>query len=379
MGVGVRARQLTAISLGLGLAAVAHAEPYLTVRAGAKCSDCHTNVTGGGKRTAFPHIHAHDILHDLEILPIPSRTKSFDGQLHSHVSIGGDFRAASTTVFSDRPDAAGRVDRNQAFRSRVDSTDLDLRELLLYLQVDLWPDVLSLYVDEDFNGGATNREAFAILRGVLPLDGYVKAGRLYPTFGLRVHDDEAFIRARSGFTFDNSDEGGEIGIAPGPFFLAASVTNGSGGDRNVQATVNAYTVLEDLPVVGPTLFGASFARQSNARMVGGVYAGANLWRFTYLGEIDFIDDSTSGSATARDHLAAYGEVNLLLFDWLNVRGTADYVKVRGDRDQTRYAIGLEPFIDKHLQPRIQYRINNGPPQRPELNRPELVFELHVWF
>lgn len=367
------------LALLLGLAGTAGAEPYLTARAGAKCSDCHTNVTGGGKRTPFPHIHAHDILHDLQILPIPARAKSFDGQLHSHVAIGGDFRAGSTTVFADRPDSSGRIDRNRAFRERVESTDLDVNELLVYLQVDLWPDVLSLYVDEDLDGGATNREAFALLRGVLPLDGYVKAGRLFPTFGLRVHDDEAFIRARSGFTFDNPDEGAEIGIQPGPFFLAASVTNGGGGDRDVQVTLNGYTVLEDLPVVGHTLLGASVARQSNARTVAGLYAGANLWRFTYLGEVDFIDDSSRGSITARDHLAAYGELNLLLFDWLNVRGTVDYVKVRGDRDQTRYAIGLEPFIDKHLQPRIQYRINNGPPQLPELSRPELVFELHVWF
>jgi len=375
----MRAGQLIALCALLGGATTAFAEPYLTVRAGAKCSDCHTNVTGGGKRTAFPHIHAHDILHDLQILPIPARARSFDGQLHSHVSIGGDFRAASTTVFSDRPDASGRVDRNQAFRSHVDSTDLDVEELLVYLQVDLWPDVLSLYVDEDLNGGATNREAFALLRGVLPLDGYVKAGRLFPTYGLRVHDDETFIRARSGFTFDNPDEGAEIGIQPGPFFVGASVTNGAGGDRDVQLTLNAYTVLEDLPGIGHTLLGASYARQSNARSVSGLYAGANLWRFTYLGEVDFIDDSTSGSVTARDHFAAYGEIDFLAFDWLNVRGAVDYVKVRGDRDQTRYVIGLEPFIDKHLQPRIQYRINNGPPQLPELNRPELVFELHVWF
>ena len=52
-------------------AAPARAEPYLMVRAGAKCNDCHTNLTGGGKRTPFAHIHARDILHDLDLLPIP--------------------------------------------------------------------------------------------------------------------------------------------------------------------------------------------------------------------------------------------------------------------------------------------------------------------
>jgi hypothetical protein len=55
------------------------------------------------------------------------------------------------------------------------------------------------------------------------------------------------------------------------------------------------------------------------------------------------------------------------------------VKVKGDEDQTRYAIGVEPFIDKVIQPRIQYRINNGPGSRPELNTAQLLFELHLFF
>jgi len=379
----MRTRQLTLAAAGLlalclGTGPVA-AEPYLSVRAGAKCSDCHTNLTGGGQRTPFAHIHAHDILHDLQILPIPAGARAFDGQLHSHVSIGGDFRVRNTTVFLDDPDSNGKVARDRAFRDNVDSNDLDVNEFLLYLNVELLPEVLSFYAAEDFDGGATNREVFGLLRGVLPLDGYLKAGRLYPVFGLRVHDDEAFIRARTGFTFDNPDDGGEIGIKPGPFFLATSITDGQEGDTDVQVTVNGYTVLEDLPVVGHTLLGASYARQSDKRWVAGFYAGANLWDLTYLAEFDLIDDRTPQSLPARDQYAAYAEVNWLLINWLNLRGEFNFVKVAGGRDQTRYVIGVETFIDKFLQPRLQYRISNAPSNRPELNRAELVFELHLWF
>ena len=116
-----------------------------------------------------------------------------------------------------------------------------------------------------------------------------------------------------------------------------------------------------------------------ARDVSGFYAGSNIWKFTYLGELDIIDDRTVASRALRDKYAAYGEVDLLLLDWLNLRGTFDFVKVTHNNDQTRYAIGAEPFISRVIQPRIQYRINNGPGSKPGLNQDELRLELHFFF
>jgi len=382
----VRHQQLIAIAaLLLSLVpAAGRAEPYLMVRAGAKCSACHVNQTGGGKRTAFAHIHGKDILQDLDLLPIPAGVKPFNGQLNSYVSIGSDLRARNTTIFQDRPNAAGRVPENRAFRRHVESNDLHLNEFLFYGQVDLWPDIVTLYVDEDFTSGATNREAFGLIRGFLPWDTYAKAGRLFPAYGLRVQDDQAFIRSRTGFTFQQPDEGIELGTQPGPLFLATSITNGQAGDKDVLATFNGYTLFEDVPVVRSVLAGGSFARVSNKRDLGGIYAGSNLWKFTYLGEIDFINDRTNTSQR-RDQYAAYGELDLLLLEWLNLRGTFDFIKVAGNRDQTRYTIGAEPFINRVIQPRIQYRINNGPPQPGENpnelvdNQDELIFELHFFF
>jgi len=396
----MRARQLivlTALVTAslLGPPAV-RGEPYFMVRSGAKCNDCHVNQTGGGMRTAFAHIHARDILRDLNFLPLPSGVKPLNPQVHERVRLGLNLRVRDTMIFEDRRDRRGRVPNNEAFRSRVRSNEIDVNQFLAFGLVDLWPDVLQFYVDEDLNGGANNREVMGIIRGFLPWDAYVKFGRLFPTYGLRVQDDQAFIRARSGFTFQNPDDGAEMGFAPGPFFVATSITNGIEGDRDLQATVNGYGVFEDVPVVRNVLAGASFARQSSERWVAGLYGGANLWRFTGLGEFDLIDDRTfervtatdAGgrefvvdrvpTATSKDQFAAYAELNFLLLDWLNLRGTFDFVKVAGDRDQTRYAVGLEPFLNRFLQPRLQYRINNGPPGMPDLNTAELLFELHMF-
>src|SRR5262245_26838652 len=383
LGDGVRAKQLTAfvvaaalLALGAGLA---RAEPYLAVRTGAKCSDCHTNLDGGGKRTSFATIHAHDILHDLQILPLPKGVRSFNGELNQWVSIGSDLRVRSTTTFVDTPDAQGRVPTNRAFRDHVDTETLNVPEALGYLQVDLWPEILTLY--GDFNaagGGVTAREALAIVH--LPFNTFLKAGRYFPPFGLRVYEDASFIRTNTGFTFQNPDEGGEVGMIQGPFYLAASATNGTPGDTSVLTTVNGYGMFDDLPVVRNVLTGASYAHQSSQRQVAAFYAGSNLWKFTYLGEFDIIDDNTTLPAnTGRDQFASYAEVDLLLFDWLNIRGTFDFLKVSGNRNQTRYQIGAQPFIARFIQPRLYYVINNGPENQPQQNTTQVVFELHFFF
>jgi len=383
VGDRMRAEQLIR-PLGMLLAAAAlspapvHAEPYLMVRQGAKCSACHTNQTGGGKRTAFAHIHAHDILQDLDLLPIPPGMKAFNGEVNQYLSFGSDLRVRNTTVFEDRPDQLGRVPDNEAFRRHVRSNDFGVNEFLLYGQVDVWPDIVTLYADEDFTSGANNREVFGMIRGVVPWDTYLKAGRFFPTYGLRVQDDEAFVRARTGYTFQNHDEGVELGTQPGPVFLSTSITNGSAGDKDVAATFNAYTVFEDVPTVRNVMVGGSFARASNKRDYGAFYAGSNLWRFTYLAEFDLIDDRKTGSPGGNDDYASYAELDFLALTWLNLRGTFEFIKVAHDRDQTRYTIGAEPFINRVIQPRIQYRINNGDPSQPEQNRPELWLELHFF-
>ena len=39
--------------LGTMLSGTVMAEPYIAVRTGLKCMECHTNMTGGGMRTPY--------------------------------------------------------------------------------------------------------------------------------------------------------------------------------------------------------------------------------------------------------------------------------------------------------------------------------------
>lgn len=381
----MRAQQLTAFLVGLaallGVAAPrpAAAEPYLMVRAGAKCSDCHFNKTGGGLRTAFPYMHAHEILDDLRILPIPKGVKAWNGEVNPWIGLGGDLRVRESTVFQSKKGADGRVPANRAFRGDVSSSDFKVQEFLMYSRVDLIPEMVSVYGDFNLNGGFTDREALALIQGFMPWDVYFKGGRLYPAYGLRVWDDDAYIRSQTGYTFQTPEEGVEVGMGPGPFFLATSLTNGEPGDTDFAVTVNGYGLWTDVPFVRNVLAGASYARQSPKRQLGGVYAGTNVWNLTALAEFDLFNDHTVASEGQRDSYASYFSLHSLWFGWLDVNGSFEYLKVENSQNRTRYVVGIEPFIDKFIQPRIQYRINNGPTTSTSLNQDELIFELHLWF
>ena len=53
-------KHLTALAIlvfFLWVAPSVQAEPYLAIQEGYKCSKCHVNMTGGGKRTDFANIY----------------------------------------------------------------------------------------------------------------------------------------------------------------------------------------------------------------------------------------------------------------------------------------------------------------------------------
>ncbi len=386
---------LGAIALA-GLAPEVRAEPYMALREGRKCSTCHVNMTGGGMRTLLANAHLEDITHYRDLFPGLADVDAFDGQVTSFFSVGADLRLDDSIVFQDAPDAAGQVPNHKVFRSRVDENVLGLSEAALYFLLKPVPDLLEIYLDQTFApGGATTREVFALMRGLLPWGGFLKGGQFYLDYGLRTANDdlfsqggsgdEIFVRGRTGTSFTGYAQGAEIGIQPGPVFLSTSVTAASDATAP-RVTGNAYSVLRGVPVLDNVLAGGSFMWTPSAKIDQtefALYAGTSWGPFEVQGEIDFIRLSGDLDGLPADSTLLYGEVNYLLLDWINTKAFAEWADNDGlpnspDSAQNRFGFGVEPFLGRYLQTLLYYSIANGPRNLPDANQNRLVLELHVF-
>ncbi len=375
------------LALSLGAPRPAQAEPYLSVRNGMKCSLCHVNRTGGGMRTDLFKLGAAGFLKYPRgwFADSGDAGERFSGKLPGGVSVGADFRAENVSLFQDEPDGAGRVPSNRITRP-YQANDFEIGEAVGYFKFDLLPERLVFYAAESFApGGAANREAFALFPVSLAGGGHVKVGQFYPSYGLRLQDDGAFIRSRTDFNFDNPDQGLELGIEAGSASAVVSVTNGGsdpGGGRAKRYAANVAYLRPGVPLLHTVLVGGSVARNDLSRQTFyGAYVGTSPWRLTLLAEADFIrDEAESGKPV--DRAAAHAEVDWLVVDWLNARLAYDYYDP--DRDvkqdhQDRFTLGLEPFLSRFLQIRLSYVVANGIPQRPQDSSAELRAEVHLFF
>jgi hypothetical protein len=376
------------------VAAPALAEPYFAVREGLRCSACHVNVNGGGMRSDLVVTHAREILHYPNAFGQFSNPPAFfNGEVNKYLRFGADLRASETAIFQDQG-RDGQVDNDKVLRGRLETNRIDVTEAVMYGEVRLIPEYLTLYADQRFQPTTDNREAFGLLRGVVPWNGYIKAGRMFLPYGLQLQDDGAFIRGGTnnsigtGFSFNEQEAAFEVGLEPGPLTLVAAVSDGPSRDRDVRVTATASVLFTDLPVVRNVLLGSSFSRvgpPGSETVLFGFFAGSTLERLTVLGEADFRsdrNDNTNGRTVGR--FIAYGEADYLFFDWLNFKAAVDYSDndgTIGDRDdsENRVSLGFEPFLNRFLQPRLFYRVSNGVRSQPAHNQNVLLAEMHLFF
>ena len=352
------------------------AEPYIAVRTGFKCGVCHVNPTGGGKRTEFGSIYSQTTLAEERLDPAtgkavpegaPSDAAVWTGKLNDHFAIGSDLRAnLSGTRVPNSPSTVA----------------FDPTRAQLYLEVKPIVDRLTIYLDERVApGSATNRETYAVL-WTADRSAYVKAGRMFVPFGLRIEDDAAFIRQVTGTSFNSSDDGIEGGMELGAWSVNVSVTNGAGGgtetNRGKMVSSLATFVQPDWRV------GASVSANYNGaadRRMQSVFAGLRTGIVGWLASGIYVTDD--GTPTGRvKQWATLVEGNVEVAKGHNLKLTYEHYDPNSDvkEDQReRYSVVWEYMPIQFTQFRLGARKNNGIPQNNAQNATEAFLQWHAFF
>lgn len=334
-------------------------EPYLSVRTGLKCMNCHVNRTGGGARNLFGSI--------FQQTQLPARTDGYefrDRAITNWLNVASDVRIVARGAVTDA----------------TPRTSFELERANVMLEARLMRS-LAVYIDETVGPGrAAARELFGIVEN-LPFNGYAKFGKFTLPYGFRLVDDLEFVRDQTGFSFLTPDQGVEVGIEPGQFSIFVAVSNGTDGategDNDKQVTGSAAWITKGFRL------GASASRRAEGagtRKVYGGFAGFSAGPVTVLGEVDGIRLS-DGLGQTRTQVVAYGEGNYLIQQGVNAKVTYGYhnrnTAVPEDQ-RVRVRLGLEVFPIPFLQTSAFYTILDDIPQA--LGQQDVVsFELHFFF
>ena len=346
------------------LAGCAHAEPYLAVAMGLKCSQCHVNPTGGGLRATYGDVFAQTLLPARRIDTGPDL---WTGDVSKFLRLGADLRteALATEVPGSKTIA-----------------QFALEQARVYFEGQVIPERLLVYVDEQVApGGALNREAYALYWSASH-EWYVKAGQMYLPFGWRLQDQSAFVRQASGINMTTPDQGVEFGWLRGHWDAQLDVTNGTAGgtvtDSRKQFTAQVVYV--------ESSWRTGIAANDNDKLGGGrstfgAFAGLRTGPISWLGEADVIDDRSLGSGAGR-MLATLIEGNWLLTRGHNLKITAEYLDPNRNvshNGETRWSVVYEFTPIQFAQLRAGVRYYDGIPQSNAENTRLYFIELHGFF
>ena len=340
---------LAAAAALLGSAPPAAAIPRFAARYGQTCILCHQDPTGGGLRS----LYASQFLvpNELVMARLPdSLIANIDPQVGKNLIVGADVQ----TLYL----ATRRTPTESGF---------------LQMQATLY---LDFHVGERWSAQMVRREQGDFqalgLGFVLPASGYVKVGRFWPAFGLRLEDHTAFVRRGLGYIPPtDSDTGLEMGVYPGAFYANAGVFNGELGSifdndrgRALLGRAGVRLRLGGLLVSGggsvwrnPVSLGDT-AGTRGTRVNYGPFGTLSLGPATWLGEFDWSRLNTpTGHVTA---LYFSQELSWRLCRGLDLLGTYDFADSDwsdGGNTQERFGAGLDARIYPCL--RLGGRVNWG--------------------
>jgi hypothetical protein len=340
----------------------AWAEPYLAIKNNLKCGVCHVNPLGGGMRTAFGNIYG--------ISQLPVDVSDFSaadmGKINDFIGVGANIRY-NAEHSSDDAD-------NTSSTFRIDSAQV-------YVSITPKNTGLSFYLDQQVApGAAVNREAY--IQYNFADTHYIKAGKMFVPFGLRLEDDTAFVRQVTGFNFDSSDNGAELGLNYGQTTVNLFVTNGtssvSNNDDKFLYGFRVERLFSNFRLGGGAVLND---RATDKQQIYNLYGGMNWQDISLLAEVDRINTEQQGNDDLVQQVALI-ELNYQWQKGLNLKFTAEYYDPNTDIDEnheTRFSLVAEYTPLSNVQLRLGFRSSEGIPQQPQRSVDKLFLQSHLYF
>jgi len=423
----------------------AQAIPRFAVRNGAHCTLCHVNPNGGGARNDYGRDVFEKTRLGFRLLDISEKAMAglfgpdsegapssgegkwrgfgLSGALTEWLAIGADMRLAFLHV-DEIPDPADPT-ADPLNAADFPGVGFFLMQADLYVNAQLGR-YTTFYLDK---GVRSSFEAWALYSH--PGKGYVRAGHFTPTYGLRLEEHRAYITEDIGLGANFRETGVEGGVYLGPLqlnvalafpFNSIGISTGARSSSpfpsyGVYATLTFAHAFKDFSV----LAGASVAARTRAgsptpllvepvgqtpcgvqEIIAGGFAGASLGRFTYLTEVDLIQDrpwvagippvppatgcgtgETSPGPALNRGLAVYHELSFSVLQGFDLVGTWEFK----DKDlafksgaETRFGAGFEFFFTANSEMKLMWRHRaSRDPSSLTNGEDEVIVFLHLFF
>ncbi len=315
-----RATILIALVLWAGAAV---ALPRYSLQYGQRCALCHVDPAGGGMRNAYatraliPEELAFERL-------APERTAAIRPDLSPTVAVGLDLRSL---IHEGEGDRGGQLDMQG--------------DVTVAVQMD---PRFAAYV----NLGKGGTQEYAGLAYVLPLDGYVKAGRFTPDYGWGWADHNQagrrYLLDRDGARSPAAlvDAGVEVGVHTQTWEATAAALQGAAA--NGESYAARLALRRSLGPVNLAL-GASVLRRQLAaghRRAWGGFGAVAAGPLTWLFQVDETGDDQ------REGVLVSQELTWRLVQGIHLRGThghqdPDHRQATGSR--TRWGVGVDSLVN----------------------------------